>query len=69
MSPNIDFLLSLLSKYDENEVHNMLSLMLNLGFKSLKLIFSFIGHELEVAIIESMIFEILVSYVFEALRS
>jgi hypothetical protein len=47
----------------------MLSLMLDLGFKSLNLIFSFIGHELEVAIIESMIFEILVSYAFGALRS
>jgi hypothetical protein len=45
----------------------MLSSMLDLKFKSLKLIFSFIGHELEVAIIESMIFEILVSYVLVAL--
>jgi hypothetical protein len=43
--------------------------MLDLGFKSLNLIFSFIGHELEVAIIESMMLEILVSYVLEALRS
>lgn len=67
MLPNIDYFLFLLSKYDEKKGHNMLSLMLDLGFKSLKLIFSFIGHELKVAIIESMIIEILVSYVLEAL--
>ncbi len=39
-------------KYDERKIHDMQALMLDLKFKSLKLIFSFICCEHEVAIIE-----------------
>jgi hypothetical protein len=41
----IDFILSFLTRYDKRRVHNMLALMLNLRFKSLKLNSSFIGRE------------------------
>jgi hypothetical protein len=39
----INYFFSFLTKYDENKVHNMLPLMLNARFKSLKLISFFIG--------------------------
>lgn len=41
----IDFFLAFLKKYDARRIHNILSLMLNLKFKILKLISCFIGHE------------------------
>jgi hypothetical protein len=47
----IDSFLSSLTKYDKKRVHNMLALMLDLKFKSLRLISYFIGCELEVAIV------------------
>ncbi len=48
----IDYFLSFLLKYDERRIHNLLTLMWDFKFKSLRLIFSFIGHEHEVAIIK-----------------
>jgi hypothetical protein len=39
----INYFFSFLTKYDENKFHNMLPLMLNPTFKSLKLISFFIG--------------------------
>lgn len=47
----IDFFLSSLTKYDKKKAHNLLALMLDFKFKSLKLISSFIGRELGVAIV------------------
>ncbi len=60
----IDSFLSFLLKYDDKRIHDLLTLMLNLKFKSLKLICSFIGHEHEVVIIK-----FLVSYVLEVSSS
>jgi hypothetical protein len=48
----IDFFFSFLKIYDERRIHNLLTFMLDFEFKSLRLIFSFIGHEHEVAIIK-----------------
>jgi len=48
----IDFFFSFLKRYDEKKIHNLLTFMLDFEFKSLRLIFSFIGHEHEVAIIK-----------------
>jgi hypothetical protein len=39
----INYFFSLFTKYDKNKAHNMLPLMLNPRFKSLKLILFFIG--------------------------
>ncbi len=50
----IDYFLLFLLKYGERKIHNLLTLMLDLKFKSLRLIFSFIGHEHEVAIIKKI---------------
>jgi len=47
----IDFFLSSLTKYDKKRAHNMLALMLDLQFKSLRLISSFISRKLGVAIV------------------
>jgi hypothetical protein len=41
-----------LTKYDEKKTHNMLSLILDPKYKSLRLICYFIGHEQGVAIVE-----------------
>jgi len=46
----IDYFLSILTKYDERKTHNMLSLMLNLKFKSLNFFSSFISCQQRVAI-------------------
>jgi len=46
----IDSFLSFLTKYEERRAHNILSLMLGYKYKSLRLIFSFIGHKLGVVI-------------------
>jgi len=48
----IDFFLTFLTKYNERRMHNMLALLLDPKFKSLKLIYSFIGCEHRVAIIK-----------------
>jgi hypothetical protein len=44
--------LSFLKKLDEKKTHNMLALMLDSRFKSLCLVFSFIGHDQGIAIAE-----------------
>ncbi len=41
----LDSLFSFLKKFDERKSHNMLILMLDLRFKSLSLMSSFIGHD------------------------
>ncbi len=61
--------LSLLEKYNEKKTHNMLALVLDPRFKSLKLTSSFIGHEYVVVIVEEYDKKIHVSYVFEVLSS
>jgi hypothetical protein len=43
--------LSFLKKFDERKTHNMLALMLDPRFKSLQLIFSFIGHDQGITIV------------------
>ncbi len=48
----LDFFLSFLRKYEESKVHNMLSLMLDLRFKSFRLVSSFIGREESVSIVD-----------------
>jgi hypothetical protein len=63
----IDFFLSVLTKYDERKTHNMLSLMLNLKFRSLNLSSSSIGCERRVAIAKkydrrSCVFELLLLF-------
>jgi hypothetical protein len=40
----LDFFLSFLKKYEERKAHNMLPLMLDLRFKTLHLVSSFIGR-------------------------
>jgi hypothetical protein len=47
----IDSFLSSLTKYDKKKTHNMLALMLDIKFESLRLISSFIGCELDIAIV------------------
>jgi hypothetical protein len=46
----IDFFLTFLTKYNEKRMHNMLALLLDFKFESLKLIYSFIGCEHRVTI-------------------
>jgi len=48
----IAFIFSFLTNYDKRKAHNMLCLMLDPKYKSLKLRSSFIGHEQGVAIVE-----------------
>ncbi len=48
----LDSFLSLLIKYETKKTHNMLSLMLDVWFKCLHLVSSFIGCEQRIAIIE-----------------
>jgi hypothetical protein len=43
--------LSLFKKYEENKTHNMLSLMLDLRFKSLRLVSSLIGQKRAISIV------------------
>ncbi len=40
---DLDGFLSFFKKYEKNKTHNMLSLILNPGFKSLRLVSYFIG--------------------------
>jgi hypothetical protein len=44
--------LSFLKKYENKKAHNMISLMLDPKFKSLHIIFSFVGREQGVTLIE-----------------
>jgi hypothetical protein len=48
----VDRFLSFLKKFDERKAHNMLALMLDPRFKSLCLMYSFIGHDQGIAIVE-----------------
>jgi len=51
----IDYFLSFLIKYDERKTHNMLTLMWDLKFEILKLIYSLISHGHWVVIIKNII--------------
>jgi hypothetical protein len=48
----LDYFLSFLRKYDNRKANNMISLMLDLRFKSLCIISSFVGKEQGVALVE-----------------
>jgi hypothetical protein len=48
----LEFFLSLLRKFEKKKTHNMLSLMLDLRFKSFCFVSSFIGREQGVSIVE-----------------
>jgi len=48
----LDGFLSFFNKYEKNKTNNILSRMLNLRFKSLRLVSSFIGQEHDVSIME-----------------
>ncbi len=48
----LDFLLSLLNKYEERKAHTMLPLMLDPRFKTLHLVSSLIGREQGKTIVE-----------------
>jgi hypothetical protein len=48
----LDFFLSFLKVYDKRKTHNMISLMLNPRYKSLCIIYSFVGREQGVAFVE-----------------
>jgi hypothetical protein len=48
----LDGFLSFLKKYEANKTHNMLSLMLEPRFKSLRLVSSLIGQKQAISIVE-----------------
>jgi hypothetical protein len=48
----LDFFLSFLKKYENRKAHNMISLMLNPRFKSLRIKSSFVGREQGIALVE-----------------
>jgi len=48
----LDFFLSFLKVYDERKTHNMISLMLDPSYKSLHIIFSIVGREQGVVLVE-----------------
>ncbi len=48
----LDSFLSFMRTYNEKKAHNMLALMFDLRFKSLRLVFSYVGKEQRVSIIE-----------------
>jgi hypothetical protein len=48
----LDSFLSFLRKYEERKAHNMLLLMLDPRFKNLHLVFSFVGPEQGISIVE-----------------
>jgi len=48
----LDFFLSFFKKYENRKVHNMISLMLDPRFKSLRIVFSFVGREQGVVLVE-----------------
>jgi len=47
-----NFFLSFLKVYDKRKTHNMIYLMLNLKYKSLHIVLSFVGREQGVALVE-----------------
>ncbi len=51
----LDSFILFLKKFDERKTYNMLVLMLEPRFKSLRLVFSFIGHDQRVAMVEQYI--------------
>ncbi len=48
----LDSFLSFLKVYDKRKLHNMISLMLNLRYKSLHIVSSFVGREQGIALFE-----------------
>ncbi len=48
----LDFFLSFLKVYDKKKSHNMISLMLDPKYKSLRIVSSFVGREQGVALVE-----------------
>jgi hypothetical protein len=48
----LDSFLSFLKVYDERKVHNMISLMLDLRYKNLRVVSSFVGREQNVVLVE-----------------
>jgi hypothetical protein len=48
----LDSFLSFLKKYENRKAHNMISLMLDPRFKSLRIVSSFVGREQGVALVE-----------------
>jgi len=48
----LDSFLSFLKNYEEKKAHNMLSLMLDTQFKSLRLVSSFVGREQGISIVQ-----------------
>ncbi len=61
----LDEFLSFLMKCEEKKAHNMLSLMLDARFKSLRLVFSFINQEQVVSMVENYDKQMFVTMVFE----
>jgi hypothetical protein len=49
----LDSFLSFLTKYKNKKTHNMISLMLDLRFKNLQIIFSFVGWEQIVSLVQA----------------
>jgi hypothetical protein len=48
----LNFFLSFLKKYENKKAHNMNFLMLDIRFKSLRIVSSFVGREQGVALVE-----------------
>jgi hypothetical protein len=48
----LDFFLSFLNVYGKRKTHNMIFLMLNPKYKNLRIIYSFVGKEQGVALVE-----------------
>jgi hypothetical protein len=48
----LDSFLSFLRKYEKRKAHNMFSLILDPWLKSLHLVFSYVGHEQGISIVE-----------------
>ncbi len=48
----LNYFLSLLKKYENRKVHNMISLMLNVRFKSFHIISSFVEREQGIVFVE-----------------
>ncbi len=48
----LEAFISFLKKFDERKTHNMLALMLNMRYKNLKIVFTFVVKELRVAIVK-----------------
>jgi hypothetical protein len=48
----LEAFISFLKKFDERKTHNMLALILNMRYKNLKIIFTFVVKELKVAIVK-----------------